>query len=97
MPLKKPGKNGAVRVTFSLPRSVSADSVHVCGDFNGWSTDSHPLKKYKDGHFAATVDLDPGHQYRYRYLIDGARWENDWEADEYVANEYGGEDSVVHV
>ncbi len=29
--------------------------------------------------------------------LDGERWENDWSADEYVANAYGSDDSVVSV
>jgi 1,4-alpha-glucan branching enzyme len=95
MPVKKQGKNGAVRVTFSLPKAVSAESASVCGEFNEWSTT--PLRKYKDGHFAVTLDLPIGRNYRYRYLLDGARWENDWEADFYTPNEFGGEDSVVQV
>ena len=32
---------------------------------------------------------------RYRYLLDGSRWENDWSADEYVPNGYGSDDSVL--
>ena len=41
--------------------------------------------------------MDSGRQYRFRYLFDEGRWENDWAADDYVANEFGGEDSVVVV
>ena len=36
-----------------------------------------------------------GRRYRFRYLLDGRRWENDWEADDYVDNDHGGQDSVV--
>jgi hypothetical protein len=48
-----------------------------------------------DDGFEATTRLPYGKAYRFRYLIDGHRWENDWAADAYVANEYGGDDSVV--
>lgn len=67
------------------------------GEFNDWSTTSHPLKKYKDGHFGVIVDLPQGRDYRYRYLIDGCRWENDWRADGYVVNGFGSEDSLVRL
>lgn len=97
MPLKKPGKDGASRVTFTVPRAVQAESISICGEFNDWSTTSHPLKKYKDGRFGVTVDLPQGRNYRYRYLIDGCRWENDWRADGYVANGFGSEDSLVRL
>jgi 1,4-alpha-glucan branching enzyme len=83
------------RVTFELPRECDAASAVVCGDFNDWSTDSHPLTQRKDGRFSVTIDLAAGRSYRFRYLIDGERWENDWEADTYVPNVYGGEDSVL--
>ena len=45
--------------------------------------------------FHTTVHLKGGRTYRYRYLVDGRRWENDWAADDYVPNEFGGEDSAV--
>jgi hypothetical protein len=42
-----------------------------------------------------TVDLAAGRAYRFRYLLDGQRWDNDWAADAYVPNSFGGDDSVV--
>jgi hypothetical protein len=47
------------------------------------------------GGFSVTVDLDAGRAYRFRYLLDGQRWDNDWAADAYVRNDFGGDDSVV--
>ena len=91
----KTGKS--CRVTFQLSREVSAKKVALCGDFNGWKADENPMKKRKDGNFSTTVSLTPGNSYRFRYLIDGKRWENDWDADEYVPNGYGSEDSVINV
>jgi hypothetical protein len=38
-----------------------------------------------------------GRAYRFRYLLDGVRWENDWHADDYVLNVHGSHDSVVIV
>lgn len=96
MTTKKPGKDSTTRVKFTLPPGIKAQAVQVCGDFNDWSTDQHPLKKLKNGDFTVTLTLESGRAYRYRYLLDGTRWENDWEADDYVPNEFGGDDSVVH-
>jgi hypothetical protein len=42
-----------------------------------------------------TVDLEAGRAYRFRYLLDGERWDNDWAADAYIPNSFGGDDSVV--
>jgi 1,4-alpha-glucan branching enzyme len=71
--------------------------VALCGDFNEWDASTHPLKQRKDGCFSRTVSLKPGNEYRFRYLLDGRRWENDWDADKYVPNEFSTEDSVVVV
>jgi 1,4-alpha-glucan branching enzyme len=95
-PQRKPGAKGTTKVTFNLPSDVGADQAALCGDFNEWSPEAHPMKKFKDGHFSVSVNLAEG-SYRYRFLINGDKWENDWEADEYVANPYGGEDSVIRV
>jgi 1,4-alpha-glucan branching enzyme len=85
------------RVTFELPAEINANSVVLCGEFNDWDPIQHPMKRRKDGSFSLTVSLKPGDEYRFRYLVDGERWENDWEADKYVPNEFGTEDSVVVV
>lgn len=87
----------ACKVTFTLPKEAAAGAETVCvmGEFNSWSPDSHPLKKQKTGDFTATVELETGRSYRFRYIVDGWKYENDWLADRYEANPYGGDDSVV--
>lgn len=89
--------NRACRVTFKLPSDVEARTAHLIGDFNQWDKDSHPMKILKDRSFSITLSVKPGSNYRFRYLLDSTRWENDWEADGYVANDYGSEDSFVEV
>ena len=83
------------RVTFKLPAEVEAENVMLLGEFNEWNNDSHPMKQLKDGSFSLTVSLPAGQDYRFRYLLDGERWENDWEADAYLPNQYGTDDSLV--
>ena len=85
------------RVTFELPAEVGAKSVALCGQFNDWNPSEHLLKRRKDGSFSTTISLEPGNEYRFRYWVDGERWENDWAADKYVSNEFSTEDSVVVV
>ncbi|MGE0308051.1 MAG: isoamylase early set domain-containing protein [Acidimicrobiia bacterium] len=92
---KLSGAEGSCEVTFTLPADVRAESVYLCGEFNDWSTSATPMDRDDDGAFAVTVVLEPGRNYRFRYLLDGARWENDWAADDYAANDFGGDDSVV--
>ncbi len=79
--------------TFRLPASVGAQRVWLVGDLNGWSRTAHPMRREGEC-FVLTLDLERRRAYRYRYLLDGDRWENDWDA-EYVPNEYGTDDSVV--
>jgi 1,4-alpha-glucan branching enzyme len=89
-----PGGHGLAVVTFRLPAASGATSACVVAEFNDWSHTAMPMRATGDG-FEATTVLAYGRQYRFRYLIDGHRWENDWAADAYVPNEYGGDDSVL--
>jgi 1,4-alpha-glucan branching enzyme len=84
-----------ILVTFEVPAAVGASSASVCGDFNDWSFIANPLSPLEDGSFRGTVELPAGRRWHFRYLLDGHRWENDWEADDYAPNMYGGQDSVV--
>ena len=84
-------------MTFKLPKDAAPDAnmVTIVGDFNNWSMTETPMKKMKNGDFKATLDLSCDREYRFRYLIDANRWENDWCADKYIPNEFGGDNSVV--
>ncbi len=93
---KRISKNGKkCRVTFELPAAVNAETATLCGEFNNWEKDVLPMRKLKSGNFTVATTLETGKEYRFRYWLDGERWENDWEADVYKANEFGTEDSVV--
>ena len=87
------------KVTFTLPKEAAPEAETVCvmGEFNNWSPDATPMKRRTNGDFFASLDLAKGRSYRFRYLIDGWKFENDWGADRYESNPYGGEDSVVEV
>lgn len=85
------------KVTFKLAAELNAETAVLCGEFNDWDPNAHPMKKLKDGSFSVTVSLDAGQSYRFRYLLNDGQWENDEEADEYVANQHGSQDCVVTV
>ena len=98
MLIKNYSKTGKkCRVTFKLPLEVSAETAVLAGDFNDWDEEANPMKRLKDGSFSVTLSLESNNSYRFRYLLDGERWENDWEADEYLPNVHGTEDSVLNV
>ena len=81
-----------MKVTFTVDFAENANQVEVAGDFNDWNP--QPLKKLKSGQHKATFELEPGQSYQYRYRIDGA-WQNDWQADDYIPNGFGQDNSVV--
>lgn len=87
-------------VTFRLPkRDVgAAEKASVVGEFNEWQTAATPMTRLKDGSFKATVDLDPGHEYQFRYLLDDNTWINDTDAEAFVPTKfYDAENSLVRV
>jgi 1,4-alpha-glucan branching enzyme len=85
------------KVTFTLPREAAPDAktVTIVGDFNNWDHKATPMKRLKNGNFTVTFELERHREYQYRYLIDNNRWENDWKADRYEPNPYGGDNSIV--
>jgi 1,4-alpha-glucan branching enzyme len=85
------------KVTFQLPEvaAVDAKTVHLVGDFNNWSVYANPMKRLKSGHYTVKLELEPGREYQFRYLIDESKWENDWNADKYVTSPYGDSDNSV--
>ncbi|MGD9049175.1 MAG: isoamylase early set domain-containing protein [Anaerolineae bacterium] len=88
--------NGQVRVTFTLPYTTHADRVSVLGDFNSWDATATPMiQRRLDADWVASVELEAGRRYRFRYLLDGKRWLNDWYADDFEDNPFGTTDSVV--
>jgi len=91
---RNPGSD-VVMITFELPASAGASAANLCGDFNDWSAEATPMTRLAGGGFRVTVPLAMGRRWRFRYLLDGDRWENDWAADDYEPNAFGGQDSVV--
>ena len=53
------------------------------------------MRRDADGGFSVTVELEAGRAYRFRYFLDGVRWDNDWAADTYLPNSFDGDNSVV--
>lgn len=84
--------SGNCKVTFSYPLNAAsgAKTIQVLGDFNNWDSKSAPkLKKGKDS-YSAIVELANGNTYQYRYLLDGTKWDNDFDADGYTQSPYPG-------
>ena len=93
IPSKDPLK---VLVQFELPPAIWADSVCLVGDFNNWDQVTHPMTRGRDdATWSIVLELDRDREYQFRYLVNGVEWHNDWKADGYAPNPYGGTNSVV--
>ena len=84
-------------VTFRLPKVAApdAETVSIVGDFNDWNGQSDRMKRLKNGDYTIKLNLEPGKDYQFRYLIDESQWENDWNADCYVKSPFGDTDNSV--
>ena len=86
------------KVTFRISEEIgnSAGTAYVVGEFNNWDFFSTPMKKLKKGGFTATLNLEKGRAYQFRYLLDNRIWQNDEDADRFVPTPFGdSENSVI--
>ncbi len=85
------------KVSFRLdaPEASGAKTVQLLGDFNNWDKTAKPMTALKTNDFTATLELETGKAYEFRYLINGSVWKNDPQADYFAANNYGQENSVI--
>lgn len=94
----------AINVTFNISAEAAqgAKEIYLLCDHNGWE----PIKldegaKKKAGTFSTTIKImkkeaKEVYQYRFQYIMqDGSeKFDNDWDAEKYIANPFGGENSV---
>jgi 1,4-alpha-glucan branching enzyme len=93
---KRPSSNeNRVIVTFEIPDSVWADRMNLVGDFNNWDRESLPFRHNGRNVWQVEVELDLGGEYHFRYLIDGAHWRSDYQADRHIEGEDGVNDSII--
>jgi hypothetical protein len=90
------------KVTFSVPKSqypegVEIQSLHLVGDFNDWDRSATPMEPTSKGLYRATLELEPGSDYHFRYFLNGEQWLNEWDADGYIKNEFGEDNCVLHL
>jgi len=86
------------KVTFSLTKeeALNAEKIQLLGDFNNWNVEEAiDLKKFKNGSYKTTLDLETEKEYQFKYLFDETKWENDHEADRYADNGISAEGNFV--
>ncbi len=83
------------KVTFKFEKQdgIKPKSVKVVGDFNNWDKSVEPMKPLKSGDFTQTINLTSGSEFQFRYLIDDSEWMNDNEADAFIDNGLGTEET----
>lgn len=85
------------KVSFRIDAAdvSGASKVQLLGDFNNWDKSAESMTQLKSNDFTATLELEAGKEYQFRYLIDGSVWKNEAEADSFVSNNFGEQNSVV--
>jgi 1,4-alpha-glucan branching enzyme len=87
-----------IPVAFAVPSTTWADRVNLVGEFNDWDTTATPMLRTRaDADWQVTVELKAGLRHRFKYLVDGKEWLNDWHADDFFhdAAPHGQCDSVI--
>jgi 1,4-alpha-glucan branching enzyme len=83
-----------VEVTFEVDAPDTADNVAIVADFLDWQPE--PMKKVaKSNSFKFKTRLPKDAEFQFRYLLDNQQWVNDPSADQYIANGFGEENSLV--
>ncbi len=86
------------KITFSIPKSLGEkfDTISLVGDFNNWDPSVNMFTETEsDGTFTASVVLQSGKEYQFRYLGDGVHWFNEDEADKEVETYFEGANNSV--
>lgn len=94
---KRSADPGKVTVHFEIPGTIWAEQINLVGDFNGWNLENLSFRHDRAGNWVIELDLEVGREYRFRYLLGGREWRDEWQADKFVPNDYGSYDSIVVV
>ena len=74
----------------------NAKTVSIAGEFNGWNKHANPMEKREGGLWQTTLKLALG-EYEYKFVVDGARWVEDPNANRFKPDHFGGRNSVIIV
>ena len=87
-------RKGRVKATFVVPLDRHVNPVAVVGDFNDWDPTANPLAP-RHGALAASILVDSGRRYAFRYLAEDGEWFNDDAAHSYESNGMGEDNSIL--
>ncbi|XQF91700.1 isoamylase early set domain-containing protein (plasmid) [Pseudoalteromonas espejiana] len=87
-------KTDEAEVTFEFTHP-DAEQVCLLGGLQIGNQLQMKLNK-KQGVFKCKQRLPVDKQFHFRYLINGETWDNDHQADGYIPNTFGTENSIVN-
>jgi len=75
-------------VLFSYEAPAGTRSVHLAGEFNGWSMTSTSMKDDGKGIWRVAYPLEVGRRYEYKFVVNGTEWVTDPHAPETNPHNY---------
>ena len=88
--------NALRKVEFKYDPGKPVKEVYLVGGFNAWNQKADKMEKNEDGTFSLTMLLKPD-EYPYKFLEDGMNWVTDKNAEIFIDDGFGGQNSVVIV
>jgi alpha-amylase len=74
---------------FSYRAPAGTRSVHLAGEFNGWSTSAWPMSDADgDQVWTITAPLETGRRYQYKFVVNGGEWVTDPNAEAVDPNNF---------
>lgn len=100
MSVSKRFHKNKLTVSFYITKEAAqgALKIDLLCEHNGWQVVA--MKPQKNGTFRGSITLPVGvkpcYQYKFKYTMpDGSiKYDNDWKAESYLPNPFGGENSV---
>ncbi|MBO6258799.1 MAG: hypothetical protein J6M93_05660 [Succinivibrio sp.] len=92
------GKKLTVSFYIKKQAAQGAEKIDLLCEHNGWQAVA--MKPQKNGTFRGSITVNagvkPSYQYKFKYTMpDGSiKYDNDWDAEIYTPNPFGGENSV---
>jgi 1,4-alpha-glucan branching enzyme len=83
-----------VEVTFEVDVPAEYSTVAIVADFLNWKPE--PMKRMaKTSVYKFKTRLPKNGEFQFRYLLDGSTWSNDPQADQYISNSFGDDNSLI--
>lgn len=87
-------QNRFKKIRFILENS-KADRVILTGDFTGWNKNGMKMRKYRNGIWKASLELNSG-RYEYKFIVDD-QWIIDPNNQNITDSSVGTQNSVIEV